>query len=181
MNRAAGGAQRRHALSPTRHARRLLSGRAPPLRRQPESRVFNCRRVAPTRAGKCRGPSFPQSVKRESRVFAFGGHARAQLKTLDSVSVRNIVATLPYSSTARNDGPGHFPAFAGPSLAGVSRPLRPLNRLRAWRWGVRRALRREAPSFPQVFKRESRVFAFRRFLAGPIKDAGLRVGARSGE
>ena len=34
--------------------------------------------------------------------------ARGQLKTLDSVSVRNIVATLPYSSTARNDGPGIF-------------------------------------------------------------------------
>ena len=35
---------------------------------------------------------------------------RPNIKTLDSVSVRNIVATLPYSSTARNDGPGHFPA-----------------------------------------------------------------------
>ena len=29
------------------------------------------RRVAPSMAGKCRGPSFPQSVKRESRVFCF--------------------------------------------------------------------------------------------------------------
>jgi len=33
---------------------------------------------------------------------------RRGFKTLDSVSVRNIVATLPYSSTARNDGPGIF-------------------------------------------------------------------------
>ncbi|MDD9821402.1 MAG: hypothetical protein OXU98_00700, partial [Gammaproteobacteria bacterium] len=38
----------------------------------------------------------------------------ALIKTLDSVSVRNSGATLPYSSTARNDGPGIFrssPAF----------------------------------------------------------------------
>ena len=41
------------------------------------------------------------------------GRRYRQIKTLDSVSVRNIVATLPYSSTARNDGPGHFPALAG--------------------------------------------------------------------
>ena len=40
--------------------------------------------------------------------------------------------------------------------------------------GGRRALRREAPSFPQAFKRESRVFF--RFLAGAIKDSGFRIG-----
>ena len=41
----------------------------------------------------------------------------------------------PCFPTARNDGPGHFSALAGPSLASASRPLRPLNRLRAWRVG----------------------------------------------
>ena len=48
-----------------------------PLRWQPESRVFNCRREAPTRAGKCRGPSFPQVFKRESRVFNFATRSAA--------------------------------------------------------------------------------------------------------
>ena len=62
-----------------RHSRRFLSG-------NPESLLF----VACS----------PGQLK----------HAPAHERgTLDSVSVRNIVATLPYSSTARNDGPGHFP------------------------------------------------------------------------
>ena len=58
---------------------------------------------------------------------------RPDIKTLDSVSVRNIVATLPYSSTARNDGPGHFPALAGGStvttVRAASRRYRYLNTL----------------------------------------------------
>ena len=57
--------------------------------------------------------SRPQFPRRHARDLLSGrpeslllvDSAPAQLKTLDSVSVRNIVATLPYSSTARNDGP----------------------------------------------------------------------------
>jgi len=50
----------------------------------------------------------PESPAR-GRGQAFFDSSPGQLKTLDSVSVRNSGAMLPYSSTARNDGPRHFP------------------------------------------------------------------------
>ena len=90
---------------PTRHARSLLSGRK-----------------GPANAGKGPGPSFPQSVKRESRVFntprgiATDGK-RTRRRGLHKPRGRSIAT------------PGHDP--------------------------------------------ESRVF--RQFLAGPIKDSGLRI------
>ena len=92
----------------------------PPLRQQPESRVFNCRREA---------PSHPRSPRRHARSPLSGRPAsllssiprRPNIKTLDSVSVRNSGATLPYSSTARNDGPRHLPALAGGSTVTAAR------------------------------------------------------------
>ena len=72
--------------------------------------LFVCRAAHRRLIPRREAPSFPQAFKRESRVFCFWSIPhRFNIKTLDSVSVRNIVATLPYSSTARNDGPGHFP------------------------------------------------------------------------
>ena len=90
---------RRHARTAEgRHSRRLLSG-------NPESLLF----VA------C------SSVQLKPAL----AHERG---TLDSVSEENIVATLPYSSTARNDGPRHFPALAGARFARRVAPSFPLGR-----------------------------------------------------
>ena len=96
--------------------------------------------------------------RRHSRRFLSGNpesffdSSRCQLKTLDSVSVGNKVATLPYSSTARNDGPRRFPGIAGPRARPLNtsppqcfkRGLRTwrVGGLRVWRFARRRFARR---------------------------------------
>ena len=96
----------------------------------------------------------------ESLLFV--AYSPVQLKTLDSVSEENIVAALlvfqPHGMTA--------PRIVARRFSG--------------------AARREAPSFPQSVKRESRVFCFCRFRAGTIKacprpragDSGFRIGGK---
>jgi len=84
----------------TRHARVLLSGRT------------HCHAATAPSLRRCRLTATPATAGVQSPPLGGGGRllvdsAPGQLKTLDSVSVRNIVATLPYSSTARNDGPSH--------------------------------------------------------------------------
>ena len=89
----------------------------------------------------------------ESLLFVVS--APTQLKTLDSVSEENIVATLPCFPTARNDGPRHFPTARndGPGhRRGRSRFPSPARR---FKHGA------QAPSFPRSVKRESRVFCRR--------------------